>query len=142
MDLESFGPKAPGDLMPIQGTDPVRGAWRRSAFVPWPLPSESPNLTPATYLAVGNARAALAGLDSTARQLPNPRLLRRPTLQAEAQSTSAFEGTYAPLADVFTADEDRPQNLDLREVLNYVAMADRAFLAVEPVSYTHLTLPT
>ena len=131
MDLSSFGPGALGDLVPIHGTDPVRGEWRHSSFVPWPLPSESPGLSPATYLAVGNARAALASLDSTARQLPNPRLLRRPTLQAEAQSTSALEGTYAPLEDVLTADEDRPQSLDLREVLNYVAMADRAFLWVE-----------
>lgn len=131
MDLSSFRPDAPGDLVPITGTDPIRGVWQHSAFVPWHLPQQSPSLGAATYLAVGDARAALAALDSTARQLPNPRLLRRPTLQAEAQSTSALEGTYAPLADVLTADEERPQSVDLREVLNYVVMADRAFLAVE-----------
>ena len=131
MDLSIFGPRALGDLVPIHGTDPLRGEWTHSAFVASPLPSQSPTLSPATYLAVGNARAALASLDSTARQLPNPRLLRRPTLQAEAQSTSALEGTYAPLAEVLTADEDRPESLDLREVLNYVSMADRAFLAIE-----------
>jgi Fic family protein len=131
VDLSLFDVDAPGDLVPITGTDPLRGPWRHSAFVPWPLPDEPPGLSPSTYLAVGNARAALAALDSTAQQLPNPRLLRRPTLQTEAQSTSALEGTYAPLADVLTADQERPQSVDLREVLNYVSMADRAFRAVE-----------
>jgi Fic family protein len=95
--------------------------------VPHPLPELSPVLTGETYRAVADARAALAALDSTASRLPNPRLLRRPSLQTEAQSTSALEGTYAPLADVLTADEERPPNPDVREVLNYVAMADVAF---------------
>jgi Fic family protein len=131
MDLTQFGPASPGDLVPIKGTDPSHGPWEHSAFLPLPLPVESPALEASTYMAVANARAARAGLDSTARQLPNPRLLRRPTLQAEAQSTSALEGTYAPLADVLTADEERPDTIDLREVLNYVAMADRAFAWVE-----------
>ncbi|HVV08551.1 Fic family protein [Amycolatopsis sp.] len=80
---------------------------------------------------MADARAALATLDSTARRLPNPRLFRRPALRAEAQSTSALEGTYAPLAEVLTADEERPQNTDLREVLNYVVMAESAFNWVE-----------
>ena len=61
------------------------------------------------------------------RFLPNPSLLRRPSLQTEAQSTSALEGTYAPLSDVLTADDERPGSEDLREVLNYVRMADLAF---------------
>lgn len=51
------------------------------------------DLTGATYRAVADARAALAALDSTSRRLPNPRLFRRPALQAEAQSTSALEPT-------------------------------------------------
>lgn len=131
MDLTRFGSASPGSLVRIQGTDPTRGAWEHDAFVPFPLPETTPELSSSTYLAVANARASLAALDSTARQLPNPRLLRRPTLQAEAQSTSALEGTYAPLADVLTADEERPDTSDLREVLNYVAMADAAFQWVE-----------
>lgn len=131
MDLSLFDTDSPGDLVPIAGTDPNQGEWRHSAFLPDPLPAESPTLEPSTYRVVGNARAALAALDSTARRLPNPRLLRRPTLQAEAQSTSALEGTYAPLADILTADEERPTNSDVREVLNYVAMADAAFAAIE-----------
>jgi Fic family protein len=74
-----------------------------------------------------NARAALGALDSTARQLPNPQLLRRPALLREAQSTSALEGTYAPLSEVFTAADDQPDNTSLREIFNYVAAAEHAF---------------
>jgi Fic family protein len=131
VDPDLFEPNAPGVLVPISGNDPRYGAWSHFAFSPYPLPSQSPGLSSATYRAVGNARAALAGLDSTARQLPNPRLLRPPTLRTEAQSTSALEGTYAPLSEVLIADEERPSSLDLREVLNYVAMADQAFGWIE-----------
>lgn len=131
MDLGLFTTDAPGDLVPISGTDPHRGPWTHAAFVPRALPTESPALSARTYRAVADARAALAALDSTARRLPDPRLFRRPALQAEAQSTSALEGTYAPLVDVLTVDEDRPPNLDLREILNYVAMAESAFSWIE-----------
>jgi Fic family protein len=117
----------PGALVPVNGTDPVLGDWTHHAFVPHPLPGETPPLEPATYLAVANARAALAALDSTARQLPNPTLLRLPTLRREAQSTSALEGTYAPLTEVLTADEDDPATAELVEVLNYVRMANLGF---------------
>lgn len=131
MDLDAFTEHAPGNLVAIHGTDPRRGEWSHKAFVPNPLPTESPVLSGATYRAVADARAALAALDSTARRLPNPRLFRRPSLRAEAQSTSALEGTYAPLAEVLTADEERPQSTDMREILNYVAMAESAFNWVE-----------
>lgn len=122
-----FGNGATGVLVPISGTDPRLGASSHRAFIPEPLPDESPQLTTRSHLVVADARAALAALDSTARRLPNPTLLRRPTLQREAQSTSALEGTYARLSDVLMADEEAPPTADLREILNYVAMADHAF---------------
>lgn len=134
-----FGEDAPGDLVPIRGVDPTLGAWEHRAFMPSPLPSETPTLSPATYRAVANARAALAALDSTARQLPNPTLLRLPTLRREAQSTSALEGTYAPLSDVLTADEDDPATAELIEVLNYVRMANLGFARI--ANGQSLTLP-
>ncbi|MCL1800356.1 MAG: Fic family protein [Promicromonosporaceae bacterium] len=86
-----------------------------------------PELSPSTFLTVADARASLAALDSTARQLPNPTLLRMPTLLREAQSTSALEGTYAPLAQVLTADEEEPESREMREILNYVQMANLGF---------------
>ena len=131
-----FGDDKTGQLVPISGTDPVRGPWQHSAFLPDPLPEQSPDLTGATYRIVANARAALAALDSTARQLPNPRLLRRPTLRHEAQSTSALEGTYEPLERVLVAADDSAEPR-MREVINYELMAEHAFLSVEtqrPVS--------
>lgn len=132
-----FGSGSPGDLVPISGLDPRRGAWSHYAFLPRPLTEEEPPLLPATYRQVSRARAALAALDTTARQLSNPGLLRRPTLNREAQSTSALEGTYAPLSEVLIEDEDEPSSMDVREVLNYVVMAECAFDAVQagrPVS--------
>lgn len=126
-----FAPDAPGSLVGISGTDPHHGAWEHVAFVPHPLSQLPPDLSARTYRAVADSRAALAALDSTARRLPNPRIFRRPALQAEAQSTSALEGTYAPLSEVLTADEERPPNADLREVLNYIRMADAAFSWIE-----------
>ena len=80
-----------------------------------------------TFNAVASARAALAALDSSASRLPNPGLIRRPTLRREAQSTSALEGTYASLEEVLAADEDDPTGGNLGEVVNYVRAADHAF---------------
>ncbi|QIM17051.1 Fic family protein [Leucobacter insecticola] len=128
-----------GTLVPIYGTDPQLGEWTHSAFIPTPLPSSVPELSAETYLSVLKARAALSALDATAKQLPNPTLLRLPTLRREAQSTSALEGTYAPLADVLTADEDAPATPELIEVLNYVSMANIGFDKVAsgfPISVT------
>jgi Fic family protein len=126
-----FASDAPGDLVRLGGSDPLHGDWTHVAFVPHPLSKLAPDLSPRTYRIVADARAALAALDSTARRLPDPRIFRRPALQAEAQSTSALEGTYAPLSEVLTADEDRPPSLDVREILNYVRMADAGFSWIE-----------
>lgn len=136
-----FGNSSPGLLVDIDGVDAARGPWQHSAFVPDRLPDSSPVLGPETYLAVADARAAIAALDSTARRLPNPTLLRNPTLRTEAQSTSALEGTYAPLADVLTADDDEPSSIELREIFNYVLMAQHAFAWVtdgRPITVTFL----
>ncbi len=128
-----------GALVSISDLDPSRGSWTHSAFRPDPLPLTSPELSGKTYRTVANARAALAALDSTARQLPNPRLLRRPTLRFEAQSTSALEGTYEPLAKVLTAGDD-PDEPGMREVINYELMAETAFSWTE--AGRPLTVPT
>jgi Fic family protein len=118
---------APGTLVAIRDSDPRLGEWEHHAFVPHPLGSVMPTLDPRTFMVVADARAALAALDNTARQLPNPTLLRLPTLRREAQSTSALEGTYAPLADVLIADEEEPQTAELVEILNYVRAANHGF---------------
>jgi len=117
----------PGVLVEISGNDPRLGTWEHRAFVPDELPDKMPALDPHTFIVIAEARAALAALDSTARQLPNPTLLRLPALRREAQSTSALEGTYAPLADVLIADDEEPPTAELVEILNYVRAANYAF---------------
>lgn len=123
-----FSDAAPGHLLSISGRDPRFGDWKHIAFVPHALPDTTPVLSTITFNAVARARAALAALDSSARRLPNPRLLRRPTIRREAQSTSALEGTYAPLQDVLAADEDdEPTGGAVHEVINFVRAAEHAF---------------
>lgn len=125
-----FTDRAPGILVELRGSDSRTGSWTHRAFVPDPLPASMPELSPATFLLVADARAALAALDGTARQLPEPRLLRKLALRREAHSTSALEGTYAPLAEVVTADEEETASLELVEILNYVRMAKLGFARV------------
>lgn len=131
MDVILFQNAPFGTLVPINGSLPGGGAWEHWAFLPHPLPDDSPELSGRAYRHVGDARAALSALDSTAQRLPNPRLFRSSTLRLEAQSTAALEGTYEPLARVLTADSDDVQDPSLREVLNYVNVADTAFRWME-----------
>lgn len=92
---------------------------------PEPLPTETPELAARTFNAVCAARASVATLDVVAQQNP---LLWQPTLRREAQSTSALEGTHAPLADVLGADDasTHPDG-QLQEVVNYIIAAEHAF---------------
>lgn len=131
MDLTLFVNADSGDLVRITGTDPAAGPWEHMAFRPAPLPSTEPRLSGRAYRRVAAARAALAGLDATARRLTNPRLLRTPALRREAHATSALEGTYAPYEDVLDADPSSPRDGNLREILNYVVMAEHAFDALD-----------
>ena len=116
-----------GQLVSISGSDPRRGSWEHQAFVPVALAEVEPELAGATHRAVAAAGRSLAALDATARRLPSPHLLRTPSLRREAQATSALEGTYVPLAEVLTADDESPTTTRMREILNYVAMANLGF---------------
>lgn len=136
-----FQKSAPGALVDIHGNDSLLGPWHHKAFVPDPLPTQMPELSPSTFLAVANARAALASLDSTAAQLPNPSLLRATSMRTEAQSTSALEGTYAPLEEVLKTVDDEHATPEILEIFNYVRMADYAFTWISerrPISTSFL----
>ena len=122
-----FAIDAPGTLVSISGEDASFGSWQHRAFRPSPLTNDMPPLQAQTFVTVAEARASLAALDNTARQLPNPTLLRLPTLRREAQSTSALEGTYAPLAEVLIADDEDPGTADLIEILNFVHAANHGY---------------
>jgi Fic family protein len=129
MDLDALRDSPVGRLVPITGTDGRRGEiYAYEAFLPDPLP-RMVELRSATWQRVIEAETALARLDEAARKIPEPALLRQPSLRREAQSTSALEGTFAPLQDVLeSAVEERASSrVEVREVLNYVAAAEEAF---------------
>ena len=129
VDLDALRNSPVGDLVPISGSDGRTGAhYEHLAYLARAMP-RSVDLTAQTWTAVAGAEAELARLDQAARQIPEPSLLRRPALRREAQSTSALEGTFAPLEDVLESEvEDRAQlRLEVREILNYVVAAEEAF---------------
>ena len=127
MDVDRFKQSPVGRLEPIQGHDSYQREYSHYAFVPVPTPSEI-SLSQATYKSVADAHLALGRLDFAVRRLPDPRLLVRPVLRREAQSTSELEGTYAALDEVLAADfiEESHRSAELREVMNYVVAAERA----------------
>lgn len=130
MDVEAFEESPVGVLVPISGTDPRTGKqYEHKAFLPALLPRENPQLRTETWRLVTQASLALGRLDQAGHQIPNPGLLRRPSIRREAVSTSALEGTYAPFPEVLEADiaeEEEQPSPALREILNYVRAAELA----------------
>ena len=133
MDVDKLRGSPIGQLVPISGYDPrFKEQYDYLAYVPAPLPAEL-SLDAATYSAVIDASAAMARADQAASLLPNPVLLARPATRREAVSTSALEGTYAALSDVFEADflDAEKLSTSVSEVRNYVRAAERAYEMVE-----------
>ncbi len=128
MNSDEFGNSPIGHLVSIAGTDGRFGTtYQDSAYVAHPLAAE-PELTAATWRIVTSANRALARLDQASRNVLAPHLLRRPTLRREAQSTSALEGTFAPLEQVLAAEvAENQSSKELAEVMNYVEAANAAF---------------
>jgi len=84
MDLKAVRKSPVGQLVPIRGTDGRTGKpYAHSAFLPDALP-DAITLTSATWTAVADATAALGRLDEAARRVPEPALLRRPSLHHRA----------------------------------------------------------
>lgn len=140
MDTDAFRNSPVGDLVPITGHDVfLDRPYSHFAFVPRPLPASMP-LQERTYKVVGEADRAIGRLDDAIDRLPNPKLLVRPTVYREAVSTSALEGTFAPLSAVLEADyvEEREWSSEVREVLNYVRAAERGIelLSSKPIYRT------
>lgn len=132
MQADRFSSSPVGHLERVSGTDGRTGReYDHHAFIPDPLGDE-PSLSGSTWRAVSRAGHALGRLLQAGRQVPEPGLLRRPTLRREAQSTSALEGTFAPLEEVLAADaiDEGTRSLELIEVLNYVTTAEYAFAEI------------
>lgn len=140
MDVDDFTGSSVGVLVPVQGYDNfLKRAFQHFAFVPAAL-SHSVPLHERTYQLVSEAERAVGRLDTAADRLPNPNLLVRAALRLEAKSTSALEGTYAPLLEVLEADfvEERRRSSEVREIMNYVRAAERGLelVQVKPICVT------
>ncbi|MGK2880321.1 MAG: Fic family protein [Mycobacterium sp.] len=139
MDLDRLRKSPIGQIVPISGYDPrFSEQYEYFAYVPDPLPAEF-HLDAASYSAVIDATAQMARADQAASLLPNPVLLARPATRREAVSTSALEGTYAALSDVFEADFLDADEItsSVSEVRNYVTAAERAYELIgqgQPIS--------
>lgn len=138
MHAEDFAQSPTGRVVPIKVPDARGVVQEHIAFVPNPLPDDLV-LASRTYKVVAEAERAIGRLDASASRLPRPELLIRPTLYKEAVSTSALEGTYAPLFDVLEADyiEERRQSAEVREVRNYARAANEgmALITREPLRF-------
>ena len=136
MDLERFRKSPAGRLVPIRVAEGDR-VWEHEAYVPNPLPREL-DLSQDTWSVVTDATAALARLDGAANRLPNPYLLVPPALTKEAVSTSALEGTYAALEDVFQAEflDESEVSPSTAEVRNYIFAAEHGLEMIKtlPIS--------
>lgn len=140
MDTKLLSLSPIGELPRITVPDPrTNSNIQLDAYVPHPLP-EDILLTNRTHKMVAAAHQAIGELEWGVRRLPDPALLVRPALRREAQSTSALEGTYATMAEVFEADFVEPsrRSPEVREVMNYVRAAERGLelIARKPICLT------
>jgi Fic family protein len=128
LDVERFGQSPIGSLVPISGIDGYGREFDHFAYEPSPLPSKI-DLSGDTWDALAEAAAALGRLEGEGRRLPNPRTLARPSIRAEAISSSALEGTYTTLPQVLQSGlfEDERSPDDVVEVLDYVRAAEMGF---------------
>ncbi len=143
MDIEKFQKSPIGRLTQITGIDSRRDEhYEHFAFVPNPLPDDLIFQT-GTHNKVAKASILIGRLKEAARRLPNPAILLQPSLRREAQSTSALEGTYAPLHAIFEGDflDDSELKESVREILNYVKAANRALelIKTKPICVTVLS---
>ena len=93
------------------------------AFVPKPLPPESPALNLALFEAKNKAaELALARLTGVAGLAPSVDWLLYSAIRKEALMTSQIEGTQATLVDLFDdeAGFDVSNSDDVEEVTNYL----------------------
>ena len=100
-----------------------------------------------TWLAITEAAAELGRLDAAADLAPNPRLVTRIAARAEAVGTSAIEGTFAELPELYTTealpggDGARGAPPHVLEVLNYARAAEDAYswISERPITISMLS---
>lgn len=120
MDIEKFKESPIGDLVHIDGEDALGRTYDHYAYVPHPLPAKIA-LRDETWRVLADAVYELGLLGGEGNRLPNPRLLARPIIRAEAVSSSALEGTHTTLPQVFQSElfQDSPSQ-EVTEVLDQI----------------------
>lgn len=126
-----------GHLVPISGHDARLGEdYQAEAFVPNDLPNRV-DLPASSWMAVSEAMTELGRLDAAASLIANPQLVVRIATRREAIGTSALEGTYADLTELFAAEVLPPSEQEtdvapnVREVMNYARAAGAAYFCVQ-----------
>ena len=143
MDISKFTNPKMGRLAPISGINVRRNeAYNHFAFVPTALPYEI-QLENRTHTLVAKASMEVGRLQECVRRLPNPEILLHPSLAREAKSTSALEGTYAPLQEILEGDylEASQISNSVKEIRNYMKAAERGLELIKskPVCITVLS---
>jgi len=143
MDVAKFTASEMGEVSRFKGVHPRSGIeYDHFAFKAANLRS-SYDLAPSTYKVTAEAAGQLGALGQSLKALPNPKILIRPSIIREAQSTSALEGTYAPLLDIFQGEIDDGTNVstDIKEILNYVRAAESGLesILIKPISIPMLS---
>jgi Fic family protein len=132
-----------GSVMAISGYDGRFGeSYDAEAFIPADLPDRI-DLPGSVWMVVSEANAELGRLDAAAGLIPNPQLVARVATRREAIGTSALEGTYAELTELFAAEvlpfEEQETDLapNVREVMNYARAADTAYgwIGERPITF-------
>jgi Fic family protein len=131
--MQSLRQSPIGRTIVLTGRDHRFGVdYEVDAYLPDPLPAEV-SLSESTWRSISDAMAELGRADAAAARFKNSSLLVRVATRLEAVGTSALEGTYANLTEVFAA-ETSPGDQDLeelpsrvREVVNYVRTAELAY---------------
>jgi len=134
--MQSLKESPIGFTVVITGHDHRFGVdYQVDAYIPDPLPDDV-ELSPSAWNHIGDAMAELGRLDAASSRVPNPTLVTRVATRLEAVGTSALEGTYANLTEVFAAETSRgAEDVEelpnrVREVLNYVWTAELAYASI------------
>ena len=140
--MSSLARSPVGTLVPISGHDARFGEdYEVEAFVPADLPDHV-DLPATVWMVVSEAMTELGRIDAAASLIPNPQLVTRVATRRDAIGTSALEGTYADLTELFAAevlpvgDQEAAVAPNVREVMNYARAADAAYgwIAERPIT--------
>jgi Fic family protein len=140
--MSSLADSPIGTIVPISGHDARFGEdYEAEAFVPVDLPDHL-DLPGSVWMTVSEASAELGRIDAAASLIPNPHLVTRVATRREAIGTSALEGTYADLTELFAAEiiplgeQEAEIAPNVREVMSYARAADAAYgwIAERPIT--------